>query len=242
MRRIGKRLIVTCVSLSMILQSLAPATNALAATINAAAEAGAYSTTDDAATEAGGDTSGETGAAKDDAATTAPDAGEKADEDTSGTDQVADGAEGSQEEAAAAEGSSAADESEAETQTQGAYTYDTLDKLTAKDVLSGTVEKNGTEITALTTSNLAKDLKTLSNAAPALYKNARIVAEQTSDAIDLSADFNGLGGSDENDAFAGTITASGDTAVRIKVNRPLFNGLKVKDEQKYLIEWASEGS
>lgn len=72
MRRIGKRLIVTCVSLSMILQSFAPATNALAATINAAAEASTYSTTDDVATETGGDTSGETGAAKDDTATTAP--------------------------------------------------------------------------------------------------------------------------------------------------------------------------
>lgn len=117
MRRIGKRLIVTCVSLSMILQSLAPATNALAATINAAAEAGAYSTTDDAATETDGDTSGETGAAKDGAATTAPDAGENAGEDASCVDQVTGGAEGSQEDAAAVEGA-AADESEAEAQTR----------------------------------------------------------------------------------------------------------------------------
>lgn len=241
MRRIGKRLIVTCVSLSMILQSFAPATNALAATINAAAEAGAYGTADDATTEADGDASGETGAAKDDAATTAPDAGEKAGEDASGADQVTDGEEGSQEEAAAAE-DAAADEGEAEAQTQGAYTYNTLDKITAKGVLSGTVEKNDTEITALTTSNLAKDLKTLSNAAPALYKNARIVASQTGDAIDLSADFNGLGGSDENDAFAGTITADDDTALRIKVSHPLFNGLKVSGERKYLIEWAAGDS
>lgn len=225
----------------MILQSLAPATNALAATINAAAEAGAYSTTDDAATETGGDTSGDTGTAKADAATTAPDAGENAGEDASGADQVTDGEEGSQEETAAAE-DVAADEGEAETQAQGAYTYNTLDKLTAKGVLSGTVEKNDTEITALTTSNLAKDLKTLSNAAPALYKNARIVASQTGDAIDLSADFNGLGGSDENDAFAGTITADDDTALRIKVSHPLFNGLKVSGERKYLIEWAAGDS
>lgn len=140
MRRIGKRLIVTCVSLSMILQSFAPATNALAATINAAAEASAYSTTDDAATETGGDTSGETGAAKDDASTTTPDTGESAGEDTSGADQVVDGAEGSQEDAAAAEGA-AADESEAEAQAQGEYDYNTLDKLTGEDGLKGTVEK-----------------------------------------------------------------------------------------------------
>lgn len=225
----------------MILQSFAPATNALAATINAAVEAGAHSTTDDAATETGGDTSGDTGTAKDDAATTAPDAGENAGEDASGADQVTDGEGGSQEETAAAE-DVAADEAEAETQAQGAYTYNTLDKLTAKGVLSGTVEKNDTEITALTTSNLAKDLKTLSNAAPALYKNARIVASQTGDAIDLSADFNGLGGSDENDAFAGTITADDDTALRIKVSHPLFNGLKVSGERKYLIEWAAGDS
>lgn len=236
MRRIGKRLIVTCVSLSMILQSFAPATNALAATINAAAEAGAYGTADDAATEAGGDTSGETGAEKDNTATTNPDTGENAGEDASGTDQVTDGEGGSQEETAAAED---ADEGEAEAQAQGAYTYNTLDELTATGVLSGTVEKNGTEITALATSDLAKDLKALSNAAPALYKNANIVASQTSDAIDLTAGFNGLGGSNEDDAFAGTIVASGDTAVRIRVSRPLFNGLKVTGERKYLIEWAT---
>lgn len=241
MRRIGKRLIVTCVSLSMILQSLAPATNALAATINAAAEAGAYSTTDDAATEADGDTSGETGAAKDDAATIAPDAGEDAGEDASGADQVTDGEEGSQEETTAAE-YAAADEGEGEAQAQGEYDYSTLDKLTGEDGLKGTVEKNDTEITALSTSDPAWDLKVLSKAAPALYKNANIVASYTGTAIDLSAGFNGLGGSDENDAFAGTITASGGTAVRIKVTRPLFNGLKVKGERKYLIEWAAEGS
>lgn len=241
MRRIGKRLIVTCVSLSMILQSLAPATNALAATINAAAEAGAYSTTDDAATEADGDTSGETGAAKDDAATIAPDAGEDAGEDASGADQVTGGEEGSQEETTAAE-YAAADEGEGEAQAQGEYDYSTLDKLTGEDGLKGTVEKNDTEITALSTSDPAWDLKVLSKAAPALYKNANIVASYTGTAIDLSAGFNGLGGSDENDAFAGTITASGGTAVRIKVTRPLFNGLKVKGERKYLIEWAAEGS
>ena len=242
MRRIGKRLIVTCVSLSMILQSFAPATNALAATINAAAEAGAYSTTDGATSETGGDTSGETVSAKDDAAITTPDAGENAGEDASGADQVTDGEEGSQEETAAAEGDAATGEGEAKPQAQGTYDYNTLDELTAKDVLKGTVENNGTEITALTTSDLANDLKTLSNAAPALYKNAKIVASQTSDAIDLSSGFNGLGGSDENDAFAGTITASSNDAIRIKVNRPLFNGLRVTTEQKYLIEWAAEGS
>lgn len=241
MRRIGKRLIVTCVSLSMILQSFAPATNALAATINAAAEAGAYSTTDDAAPETGGDASDETGAAKDDTEAASPDAGENAGEDTSGADQVTDDAEGSQEEAAVAEGA-AADESEAEAQAQGEYLYNTLDELTADKVLSGTVEKNGTEITTLTTSNLASDLKVLSNAAPALYKNANIVASQTSDAIDLTDGFNGLGGSDENDAFAGTIALSGGDAIRIKVNRPLFNGLKVAGERKYLIEWATGDS
>lgn len=241
MRRIGKRLIVTCVSLSMILQSFAPATNALAATINAAAEAGAYGTTDDAATEAGGDTSGETGAAKNDTEAAGPDTGENTGEDASGADQVTDDAEGSQEEAAVAEGA-AADESEAEAQAQGEYLYNTLDELTADKVLSGTVEKNGTEITTLTTSNLASDLKVLSNAAPALYKNANIVASQTSDAIDLTDGFNGLGGSDENDAFAGTIALSGGDAIRIKVNRPLFNGLKVAGERKYLIEWATGDS
>ena len=241
MRRIGKRLIVTCVSLSMILQSFAPATNALAATINAAAEASAYSTTDDAATETGGDTSGETGAAKDDASTTTPGTGESAGEDTSGADQVVDGAEGSQEDAAAAEGA-AADEREAEAQAQGEYDYSTLDKLTGEDGLKGTVEKNDTEITALRTSDPAWDLKVLSKAAPALYKNAKIVANQTSDAINLTTGFNGLGGSDENDAFAGTIAASNGTATRIRVNRPLFNGLKVSGEQKYLIEWATKDS
>lgn len=140
MRRIGKRLIVTCVSLSMILQSLAPATNALAATINAAAEVGAYGTADDATTETGGDTSGDTGAAKDDAATTTPDAGENAGEDASGADQVTDGEEGSQEETAAAE-DAAADEGEAEARAQGTYRYNTLDELTGKDGLSGTVKK-----------------------------------------------------------------------------------------------------
>lgn len=247
MRRIGKRLIVTCVSLSMILQSFAPATNALAATINAAAEAGAYSTTDGAASETGGDTSGNTGSAKDDAASASPDTGENTGEDTSGADQVTDGAEGSQEEAAdneegAVAEDAAADEGEAEAQAQGTYKYNTLDELTANGVLLGTVENDGTEITALTTSDLAKDLKTLSNAAPALYKNAKIVASQTSDAIDLSADFNGLGGSNEDDAFAGTIAGNGGAAVRIRVKRPLFNGLKVAGEQKYLIEWAAEGS
>lgn len=241
MRRIGKRLIVTCVSLSMILQSFAPATNALAATINAAAEASTYSTTDDVATETGGDTSGETGAAKDDIANANPDTGENAGEDTSGADQVTDDAEGSQEEAAA-EDAAAADEGEAETQSQDAYKYNTLDKLMADGVLSGTVENNGTEITGLTATDLAKDLKALSNAAPTLYKNAKIIATQTSDAIDLSADFNGLGGSDVNDAFAGTIAASNGTAMRIRVSRPLFNGLKVSGEQKYLIEWATKNS
>lgn len=242
MRRIGKRLIVTCVSLSMILQSFAPATNALAATINAAAEASTYSTTDDFATETGGDTSGETGAAKDDTATTAPDAGEKADEDTSGADQVTDGEKGSQEETADAEESGTAYESEAEAQTQGAYDYNTLDELAAKDVLSGTVQQNGTEITALTTSNLAKDLKTLSKAAPTLYKNAKIEASLTSDAVNLSEGFNGLGGSDESDAFAGSIVVTGVPAIRFKVSRPLFNGLKISGEQKYLIEWAAGDS
>lgn len=237
MRRIGKRLIVTCVSLSMILQSFAPATNALAATINAAAEAGAYSTTDDAATESGGDTSGDTGSAKDDAANASPDTGENSGEDTSGADQVTDGAEGSQEEIAAAE-DAAADENEAEAQAQGTYDYNTLDELMADRVLSGTVEKNDTEITSLTTKNPEQDLKVLSNAAPALYRNAKIVADHTGGAVDLTAGFNGLGGSNVDDAFAGTIAASSGAAVRIKVNRPLFNGLKVTGEQKYLIEWA----
>lgn len=240
MRRIGKRLIVTCVSLSMILQSFAPATNALAATINAAAEAGVYGATDDAGTEAGGDSSGETGAAKDDASNVSPDTGENAGEDASGADQVTDGAEGSQEEAAAAEESGTADESEVEAQAQGEYDYNTLDKLTPE--LSKTPETANGEITKLESSDLAKDLKALSNAAPALYKNANIVASQTGDAIDLTAGFNGLGGSDENDAFAGTIVASGDAAVRIRINRPLFNGLEVTGERKYLIEWATDSS
>lgn len=239
MRRIGKRLIVTCVSLSMILQSFAPATNALAATINAAAEAGAYSTVDDATTGAGGDTSGETGAAKDDDANASPDTGENAGENATVTDKVTDGAEGSQEEAADAE-DTAAEEGEAEAQAQGAYRYNTLDELTP--ALSKAPETANGEITKLESSNLAQDLKALSNTAPALYKNAKITASQTSDAIDLSADFNGLGGSNENDAFAGTITASGGTAVRIKVKRPLFNGLKAAGEQKYLIEWVAEDS
>lgn len=239
MRRIGKRLIVTCVSLSMILQSFAPATNALAATINAAAEAGGYSTTDGAASEAGGDTSGETGSAKDDAANASPDTGENTGEDTSGADQVTDGAEGSQEETAAAE-DAAADEGEVEAQTQGAYQYNTLDELTP--ALSKAPETANGEIAKLESSNLAQDLKALSNAAPALYKNAIIVASQTGDAIDLSADFNGLGGSGVDDAFAGTITGNGGAAVRIRVKRPLFNGLKVAGEQEYLIEWAAEGS
>lgn len=240
MRRIGKRLIVTCVSLSMILQSFAPATNALAATINAAAEAGVYGATDDAGTEAGGDSSGETGAAKDDASNVSPDTGENAGEDASGADQVTDGAEGSQEEAAAAEESGTADESEVEAQAQGEYDYNTLDKLTPE--LSKTPETANGEITKLESSDLAKDLKALSNAAPALYKNANIVASQTGDAIDLTAGFNGLGGSDENEAFAGTIVASGDAAVRIRINRPLFNGLEVTGERKYLIEWATDSS
>lgn len=239
MRRLGKRLIVTCVSLSMILQSFAPATNALAATINAAAEAGGYSTTDGAASEAGGDTSGETGSAKDDAANASPDTGENTGEDTSGADQVTDGAEGSQEETAAAE-DAAADEGEVEAQTQGAYQYNTLDELTP--ALSKAPETANGEIAKLESSNLAQDLKALSNAAPALYKNAIIVASQTGDAIDLSADFNGLGGSNEDDAFAGTITGNGGAAVRIRVKRPLFNGLKVSTEQKYLIEWAAGDS
>ena len=239
MRRIGKRLIVTCVSLSMILQSFAPATNALAATINAAAEAGGYSTTDGAASEAGGDTSGETGSAKDDAANASPDTGENTGEDTSDADQVTDGAEGSQEETAAAE-DAAADEGEVEAQTQGAYQYNTLDELTP--ALSKAPETANGEIAKLESSNLAQDLKALSNAAPALYKNAIIVASQTGDAIDLSADFNGLGGSNEDDAFAGTITGNGGAAVRIRVKRPLFNGLKVSTEQKYLIEWAAGDS
>ena len=240
MRRIGKRLIVTCVSLSMILQSFAPATNALAATINAAAEAGAYGTTDDATTETGSDTSGDSGAAKDDAATTAPDAGESAGEDTSGADQVADGAEGFQGEVTTTEDAAAADEGEAETEAQGAYDYDTLEKLVA--ALSKTPETADGEITKLESSNLANDLKALSNAVPSLYKNANIIRHDTGGAVDLSGGFKGLGGSDENDAFAGTITAEGGTALRIKVNRPLFNGLRVTTEQKYLIEWAAEGS
>lgn len=239
MRRIGKRLIVTCVSLSMILQSFAPATNALAATINAAAEAGSYSTTDGAPSETGDDTLGETGSPKDDAANASPDTGENTGEDTSGADQVTDGAEGSQEETAAAE-DAAADEGEVEAQTQGAYQYNTLDELTP--ALSKAPETANGEIAKLESSNLAQDLKALSNAAPALYKNAIIVASQTGDAIDLSADFNGLGGSNEDDAFAGTITGNGGAAVRIRVKRPLFNGLKVSTEQKYLIEWAAGDS
>lgn len=242
MRRIGKRLIVTCVSLSMILQSFAPATNALAATINVAAEAGTYSTSDDAATESGGDTSGNTGSAKDDAANASPDTGENTGEDTSDADQVTDGGEGSQEEAADNEEDAAADENEAEAQAQGTYDYNTLDELMADRVLSGTVEKNDTEITSLTTKNPEQDLKVLSNAAPALYRNAKIVADHTGGAVDLTAGFNGLGGSNVDDAFAGTIAASSGAAVRIKVNRPLFNGLKVTGERKFLIEWATDSS
>ena len=238
MRRIGKRLIVTCVSLSMILQSFAPATNALAATINAAAEAGAYGTTDDATTETGSDTSGDSGAAKDDTATTAPDAGESAGEDTSGADQVTDGVEGSHEEAAAAEESGAADEGEAEAGAQGAYSYNTLEELRGK--LSATPEEANGEITKLVSTDLASDLKELSKADPSLYKNANITRNDTGDAVDLSGGFNGLGGSDESNAFAGTITASGGTALRIKVSRPLFNGLKVSGNRKYLIEWAGK--
>lgn len=241
MRRIGKRLIVTCVSLSMILQSFAPATNALAVTINAAAEASTYSTTDDVAMETGGDTSGETGAAKDDIANANPDTGENAGEDTSGADQVTDDAEGSQEEAAA-EDAAAADEDGADAQAQGPR-YDTLEKLVA--ALSKAPETADGEIAKLESTNLANDLKVLSNASPTLYKNAKIVATQTGDAVDLSTDFNGLsfnglGGSDENDAFAGTITLSGGAPVRIRVNRTLFNGLEVSGDQKYLIEWASK--
>lgn len=237
MRRIGKRLIVTCVSLSMILQSFAPATNALAATINAAAEAGAYSTTDDATTETGSDTSGDSGAAKDDTATTAPDAGENAGEDTLGADQVTDGAEESQEETAA-EDAAAADEGEAEAGAQGAYSYNTLEELRGK--LSATPEEANGEITKLVSTDLASDLKELSKADPSLYKNANITRNDTGDAVDLSGGFNGLGGSDESNAFAGTITASGGTALRIKVSRPLFNGLKVSGNRKYLIEWAGK--
>lgn len=237
MRRIGKRLIVTCVSLSMILQSFAPATNALAATINAAAEAGAYSTTDDATTETGSDTSGDSGAAKDDTATTAPDAGENAGEDTLGADQVTDGAEESQEETAA-EDAAAADEGEAEAGAQGAYSYNTLEELRGK--LSATPEEANGEITKLVSTDLASDLKELSKADPSLYKNANITRNDTGDAVDLSGGFNGLGGSDESNAFAGTITASGGAALRIKVSRPLFNGLKVSGNRKYLIEWAGK--
>lgn len=237
MRRIGKRLIVTCVSLSMILQSFAPATNALAATINAAAEAGAYSTTDDATTETGSDTSGDSGAAKDDTATTAPDAGENAGEDALGADQVTDGAEESQEETAA-EDAAAADEGEAEAGAQGAYSYNTLEELRGK--LSATPEEANGEITKLVSTDLASDLKELSKADPSLYKNANITRNDTGDAVDLSGGFNGLGGSDESNAFAGTITASGGTALRIKVSRPLFNGLKVSGNRKYLIEWAGK--
>lgn len=237
MRRIGKRLIVTCVSLSMILQSFAPATNALAATINAAAEAGAYSTTDDATTETGSDTSGDSGAAKDDTATTAPDAGENAGKDTLGADQVTDGAEESQEETAA-EDAAAADEGEAEAGAQGAYSYNTLEELRGK--LSATPEEANGEITKLVSTDLASDLKELSKADPSLYKNANITRNDTGDAVDLSGGFNGLGGSDESNAFAGTITASGGAALRIKVSRPLFNGLKVSGNRKYLIEWAGK--
>lgn len=237
MRRIGKRLIVTCVSLSMILQSFAPATNALAATINAAAETGAYNTADDAATETDGDTLGETGSAKDDTATTAPDAGENAGEDSSGADQVTDGEEGSQEETAA-EDAAAADEGEAEAGAQGAYSYNTLEELRGK--LSATPEEANGEITKLVSTDLASDLKELSKADPSLYKNANITRNDTGDAVDLSGGFNGLGGSDESNAFAGTITASGGTALRIKVSRPLFNGLKVSGNRKYLIEWAGK--
>ena len=242
MRRIGKRLIVTCVSLSMILQSFAPATNALAATINAAAEAGGYNATDDAATEAGGDTSGETGAAKDDAANASPDTGENAGEDASGADQVTDGVEGSQDEVTGSEDDAAADEGEAEAQAQGEYDYNTLDKLTDALAKGTTLETANGEITKLESNVPAEDLKTLSKAAPALYRNASIVLKGTEGAVDLSASFNGLGGSDENNAFAGTIMASDSTARRIKVNRPLFNGLKVTGEQKYLIEWAAGDS
>lgn len=240
MRRIGKRLIVTCVSLSMILQSFAPATNALAATINAATEADIYDTTDGAATETGGDTSGETGAAKDDTANASPDTGENAGEDTSGADQVTDDAEGPQEEAAA-EDAAAADEGGADAQVQGAYTYNTLEKLI--DALpKGSTETANGEMTKLESNDLARDLKVLSKAAPALYRKASIVATQTGGAVDLSNGFNGLGGSDENDAFAGTIAASGGAPVRIRANRALFNGLKVSGDQKYLIEWVTEGS
>lgn len=240
MRRIGKRLIVTCVSLSMILQSFAPATNALAATINAATEADIYDTTDGAATETGGDTSGETGAAKDDTANANPDTGENAGEDTLGADQVTDDVEGSQEEAAA-EDAAAADESEADAQVQGAYTYNTLEKLI--DALpKGSTETANGEMTKLESNDLARDLKVLSKAAPALYRKASIVATQTGGAVDLSNGFNGLGGSDENYAFAGTIAASGGAPVRIRANRALFNGLKVSGDQKYLIEWVTEGS
>lgn len=242
MRRIGKRIIVTCVSLSMILQSFAPATNALAATINAAAETGAYNATDDAATETGGDTSGETGAAKDDAANASPDTGENAVEDASGADQVTDGVEGSQDEATGSEDDAAADEGEAEAQAQGEYDYNTLDKLTDALAKGTTLETANGEITKLESNVPAEDLKTLSKAAPALYRNASIVLKGTEGAVDLSASFNGLGGSDENNAFAGTIMASDSTARRIKVNRPLFNGLKVTGEQKYLIEWAAGDS
>ena len=241
MRRIGKRLIVTCVSLSMILQSFAPATNALAATINAAAEASAYSAADGAATETGGDSSGDTGAAKDDTATTAPDTGENAGEDASGADQVTDGEEGSQEETTDAE-DAAADEGEAEAQAQGEYDYNTLDKLTDALAKGTTLETANGEITKLESNVPAEDLKTLSKAAPALYRKANIVLKGTEGAVDLSASFNGLGGSDENNAFAGTIMASDSTARRIKVNRPLFNGLKVTGEQKYLIEWVAGAS
>lgn len=242
MRRIGKRLIVTCVSLSMILQSLAPATNALAATINAAAEAGAYSTTDDAATETGGDTSSETGAAKDDTANASPDTGEKAGEDASGAEQVTDEAEVPQDEATGSEDDAAADEGEAEAQAQGEYDYYTLDKLADALAKGTTLETANGEITKLESNVPAEDLKTLSKAAPALYRKASIVLKGTEGAVDLSASFNGLGGSDENNAFAGTIMAGDSTARRIKVNRPLFNGLKVTGEQKYLIEWVAGDS
>lgn len=90
--------------------------------------------------------------------------------------------------------------------------------------------------------DLASDLKELSKADPSLYKNANITRNDTGDAVDLSGGFNGLGGSDESNAFAGTITASGGTALRIKVSRPLFNGLKVSGSRKYLIEWAAKDS
>lgn len=210
-----KRICVISVSLLMVLQSMEPATNALAATMNAEREANVQpyaagnsasdtATSDNASkgedenngsnkTEAGTSATGGTStdssnAAGDDAGT--GDSNNEA-ESTSQSDASDDNTAGEQ--ASQSEDESQDEAATAEQADNSSCAFDTVDELKNALESGGTagptasdIQVTDSEVKSFTAENVAKALVILSNADPSLYRNAQIKAKYTGSPVDLT--------------------------------------------------------